>query len=398
MPKSNAVKLVRSAAVVATVMALMAPAAATSAGAWEATPGGWVSGPIDYVTTVPFDAGGGVGATPYDGKLYVTTFRSFSIYDITDPLAPALLSTTPLPGQLYNEQPDTNGKIAILTTDMPRPALQVWDVTDATAPEQLASLALPKPDHMWTCILECAYAYGGRGTIVDLADPASPQIVGDWTAGLVIHTYHSIEEVAPGRVITGTVPAFLLDARKQPRSPRVQAAVEINTGPRRLLGVTESPNAPPAFVDWPENATERYALVSIETPFSGPCNEVSGGFATYDTARWKKTKTFRFVDEYRIVTNDGTYTNGRAPHKAFGCSAYAFDAAPSYEVSKRVAVAWFDDGMRLFEIGRDGKIAEVGGFIAHGGSASSPVWLSDEVLYVVDINRGIDILKVDAKP
>lgn len=396
MTKIAGVNATRLLVALAAAFIAAVPAQASHA-PWEPTPGGWVSGPVDYVTTVPIDAAGGVSGTPLDGKLYVTTFRSFSIYDVTDPLSPQLLSTVPLPGQLYNEQPDTNGKIAILTSDMPRRALQVWDVSDARAPVQVASLDLPKPDHMWTCVLACAYAYGGRGTIVDLAKPAAPEIVGDWTSGLAIQTFHSIEEVAPGRVLTGTVPAYLLDGRSRPADPKVRAAIDVSTGPRRLLGVTESPSAPPAFVDWPENATERYALVSIETPFSGSCNEVSGGFATYDTTGSSKTRTFRFVDDYRIADNDGTYTNGRAPHKAFGCSAYAFDAAPSYESSKRVAVAWFEDGMRLFEIGRDGQIHEVGGFIPIAGSTSSPVWLSDEVLYLIDINRGIDILRVATK-
>lgn len=394
MSKGVSVSIVRLFVLGLLAAATLGVAPASSAPAWEATPGGWISGPLEYVTTLPVDAAGAVSATPFDDTLYVTTFRSFSIYDISEPTQPQLLSSTPLPAQFFNEQPDTNGKIAILTADVPAPVLQVWDVEDPTAPKRIASLRLPKADHMWTCVLSCSYAYGGRGTIVDLRKPAAPEIVGDWTSGLSIETYHAIEEVAPGRVLTGTLPVYYLDGRARPEKPFVRAAINVRTTPRRTAAVIGHGPAAPAFVDWPEETTERHALVSTETPFSGPCNSDSGGFATYDTARWERTRTFRFVDEYRITSNDGTYTNGRAPHKVYGCSAYAFHVAPSYEKTKRVAVAWFEDGMRLLEIGGGGEIEEIGGFIPTAGSTSSPVWLDDEILYLIDLNRGIDILRV----
>jgi hypothetical protein len=43
----------------------------------------------------------------------------------------------------------------------------------------------------------------------------------------------------------------------------------------------------------------------------------------------------------------------------------------------------------------DGKISMVAGFLGHGGNAVRPVWRNDEVLYVIDFHRGIDVLYVN---
>lgn len=376
------------------LVASSASTAASSPPTWEAVPGGWVSGPIDYLNTVPFDAAGGVGATRIGKYLYVTTMRSFSIYDVSNATDPQLVSTTPLPAYVFNEQPNTDGKILLLTKDVPEPTLNIFDVKDKANPSLLAEVALPTTDHMWTCVLGCRYAYGGRGTIVDLRDPASPRIVGNWASGLFVSRFHAIEEVARGRVMTGSVPVYYLDGRKNPAKPKVVFAQELEgsgaAGPVSLA----SPNPPPAWLDWPGNATDRFALISTETPFSGPCSEASGSFTTYDTLGWKKHRAFKRVDTYKISTPGGNYTEGRSPYDAVGCTAYAFDTPPDFAKSRRVAVAWFENGLRLLDINAKGKLAEVGGFIPLGGSTSAPIWLDSSTLYLVDMNRGIDILRV----
>ena len=371
-----------------------APAASSSSSAWEPVPGGWVSGPVEYLGTFPIDAGGGIGATRLGKYLYVTTWRSFSIYDVTTSTNPQLVSTTPLPGYVFNEQPNTDGKILLLTKDIPEPTLNIWDVRDKASPSLMAEVALPKTDHMWTCVLDCRYAYGGRGTIVDLRDPASPRVVGDWADGLFVSRFHAINEVAPGRVMTGSVPVYYLDGRKDPAHPKVVFAQELKgsqgSGPVSLAAA----NPPPAWLDWPGGTRDRFALISTETPFSGPCSEASGSFMTFDTKGWQKRRAFKAVDDYRITTPCGIYTEGRSPYDAVGCSAYAFDTPPNFAKSRRVAVAWFENGLRLLDISPKGKLSEVGGFIPVAGSTSAPIWLDSNTLYLVDMNRGVDILRV----
>jgi hypothetical protein len=379
--------------VVLVIVALVAPAATSAPPTWEPVPGGWVSGPIEYVETLPVDAGGGVGATRLGKYLYVTTWRSFSIYDVSDVMDPQLESTTPLPSYVFNEQPNTDGKILLLTKDIPGPTLNIWDVRDKTSPSLMAEVALPKTDHMWTCVLGCRYAYGGRGTIVDLRDPAAPRIVGDWANGLSISRYHAINEVAPGLVMTGSLPVYYLDGRKDPAHPKVVFAQQLQGSTPGSVSLA-SANPPPAWLDWPLETRDRFALISTETPFSGPCSEASGSFKTFDTRGWKKSRSFKEVDKYRISTPGGIYTEGRSPYDAVGCSAYAFDTPPNYAKSRRVAVAWFENGLRLLDISSKGKLSEVGGFIPLGGSTSAPIWLDSKTLYAIDMNRGIDILRV----
>jgi hypothetical protein len=380
------------AAVVVSLTIGMTPGGAGTT--WQPHPHGWISGPLEHVNVVPVDGGGAVGATLRDDLLYVASWRAFSIYDVSDPELPIPLSSVPLGVHLYNEQPDTNGTIAILTQDIPRSELQIWDVSDPTLPQQITSLSTGRSDHMWTCVLDCRYAYGGRGTIVDLKDPASPKIVGDWSTEARALAMHAIEEVAPGIVLTGSVPAFMLDARKDPTRPKVgfsfMPKADDNPSPIQSFNGP----APAAYLDWP-GAKDRFLLSATESPFNANCTKDTGAFTTYDTRSWKKNKTVKFVEEYRLDPSEQpTYTNGRAPYNVVGCSPYTFATPPNYRKSRIVAVPWFEQGMRLLEVSRRGRIEELGGFIATGGSSSSAIWLNNEVFYLIDLVRGIDVMRL----
>lgn len=378
---------------------------------WQPTPGGWVAGPVDHVRTLPTEAGTAIDATLHEDLLYVTTWRSFSIYDVSDPLDPELLSVRPTPGQLLNEEPETNGDILLLSHDQqPAAELHVWDVRDPRSPEPITEFATRVNQHMFTCVLDCAYAYGARGAIIDLRDPSAPVEVGDWTtvAPYEGRLAHAIEEVAPGIVMTGSYPGHVLDAREDPAHPDVLATFRSQKDGRSAFAIGPDV-AMPAHVEWPQvtagrsNGTrpadaglvaDRFALVSTETPFSGNCAEDSGGFATFDTRGWEETGSFEPADDYRLTTN-GTFTDGRPPANVTGCSAYAFAVAPDYGRDDRVvAVAWFEHGLRLLQVGDDGTISELGGFVPHVGSSAQPVWVDDSTVYVVDLERGIDILRV----
>lgn len=375
------------------VLAVAPASRAQQAQTWQPGRGGWTSGLVEYVDTVPIDAGGAVSGRLHGGYLYLSGWRSFSIYDVSNPIRPALVAHRALAGQLFNEQPDTDGKTLIMAKDFPSSALEIWDVRDKANPTQISSFPLPKPDHMWTCVLDCSYAYGGRGTIVDLRDPAAPKIVGDWTRVVLPGGYHAIEEVAPGIVITGTVPTFLLDARKDPANPKRLAAVTpTQTSPSRNYVIVGNPRSLPALTTWPLQMKSRYLLMAQETPFSGRCDDKSGGFRTYDTRDWEKTETFTFVDEYQISEN-GTYTDGRPPYNVIGCGAYAFDTPPNYAKSGMVAAGWFEHGVRMLHVDKAGKITETGGFIPHGGNTSTTLYVTDAIVYSIDLNRGLDILR-----
>lgn len=378
---------------------------------WELTTTGvgWVSGPIEHLRTIVEEAGTAIDAVVHDRYLYVTTWRSFSIYDISDPRAPQRLATEPLVAATFGEEPQTNGEILLISRDTQwTPGsgphrigglLDIYDVSDKADPEHLGTYESTRFDHLWTCVLDCAYAYSATGTIVDLTDPAAPAEVGDWSAAAPYDGWHHIAEVAPGLVLTGTSPMFLLDATEDPSAPTVLAEIEVPvTDPD--LTLSANAHALPARVDWPAQATDRYAIVSMETPFNGPCHERSGAnesgeVLTFDTDDWEDTGTFAHVDRFQLAGN-GTYTDGNAPYNVFGCSAYGMSTHPDWgDESRLSAVTFFEHGVRLLDVDDEGALHEVGGFIPAAGNSAAVRWLDDDTIAVIDLHRGIDLLGID---
>lgn len=388
--------------VVACIALLARPGAAGNAD-WQPTPAGWISGPIEHVKTVAEEAGGAIDAVRHGNHLYVSSWRSFSIYDTSNAAAPQRLSTTPLGPALYNEQPQTNGEILLLSLDaqyLPRapgaPAaggvLEIWDVRDKTAPKRIGQYLSTMRDHLWTCLADCTYAYSAFGTIVDLRDPASPTKVGDWrsAAGVVPRLMHHIDEVAPGRVLVGSVPMFLLDTTDPLAPRRIATVTPPTTKPEVNALIAESI---PARVRWPQSAQDRFSVVSMETPFTGPCSGESGKLHTFDTTAWEETGTFSLVDSYQIDSN-GLFLDGRPPYNAIGCGSYGLSLHPSFADGGMASVVFFEHGMRLLDVTSDGALEEIGGFLPHGGVSAVPLWITNDIVYVMDLHRGIDILRV----
>lgn len=362
------------AAVAAFSLAFIAPATGAPARGAGPTVGGFASDNFEYVTHIPF-ANDTAGARIVGKYMYVTTSRGLSIYDISNPENPVLTGTALLPQNPYfgEEDPDTNGKILLLNE-------HVIDVEDKTNPVLLADHTADQ--HTMTCILDCTYAYGSEGAILDLRDPTKPKVVGDWTkiAPPVSNT-HDVTEVKPGLIMTSTNPLVYLDARKDPLRPKVLAMA--GTEDRAYMHANL----------WPRSGKERFLLVGSET--MGPqCGPNAGAFMTWDTKNWEKTRTFKLTDTYRV--KNGLYTDGQSPANLY-CTHW-FDPHPKYRNGGLVAMAWYEHGTRLFDISRNGKITEAGYFIPYGGSTSAAYWANDEILYSVDYNRGVDVLRYTGPP
>ncbi|HJR45996.1 MAG TPA: hypothetical protein VJ927_10365 [Actinomycetota bacterium] len=347
-----------------------APVGGLSAGP---TAGGFASDNFEYVTHVPL-ANDTAGARIFGKYLYLTTSRGLNIYDITDPAAPALTGTALLPQTPYfgEEDPDTNGKILLLNQ-------HVVDVEDKTNPVAIATHDADQ--HTISCILDCSWAYGSEGAIVDLRDPTKPKVVGDWTKFTPpLGNTHDVTEVKPGLVMTSTNPLVYLDARKDPTKPKVLAMAGTDDGAYMHANL------------WPRSGKERFLLVGSET--MGPqCGENAGAFMTWDTKGWQKSRTFKLTDTYRVT--NGLYTDGNSPANLY-CTHW-FETHPKYRNGGLVAMAWYEHGVRLFDISSAGKISEAGYFIPYAGSTSAAYWANDEILYSVDYNRGLDVLRYTGK-
>lgn len=335
---------------------------------------------VTYLSTVPFEAGSAAtGARLAGDFFYVAGARSFSIYDVSDPSAPALESITATGPQFPNEDVDTNGRILLISNQQLGRTLQVWDVEDKSAPVLLAELE-DMGDHTFTCAFDCKYAFGSRGTIIDLRDPSSPTHVGTW-GGVAPNDGFDTTEVAPGRILTATRTIYLLDARRDPLHPKVVAQGSTSDG--RLIH----------SLRWPNRGRDRFFLVQGETPFSQRCNDDSGAFMTWDTKGWKRTHSFRLRDEFRVT--NGTFVDGNPPANATGCTAMWFQEHPSFHDGGLVAGAFFDHGTRFLDVDRKGNISEVGYFTPVGGETIAAYWVTKDLVYAVDTTRGIDILRFD---
>ena len=188
---------------------------AASSGA-TAGPGthGVTSDNVEHVAFVPFEVGTATGAKVVGDYLYVTSWKSFSIYDISDPLEPKQLSQTNFGFKFENENVSTNGEIMLFAEAVPNDSLHVWDVEDKSNPTEIAVLQ-GAGSHTATCILNCKYSYGTYdfvgpegtstgATLVDLRNPAKPKELGHWNEKLKFDKVHDVTEVSPGRVSAKT--------------------------------------------------------------------------------------------------------------------------------------------------------------------------------------------------
>ncbi|HEX2240852.1 MAG TPA: hypothetical protein VHJ82_06915 [Actinomycetota bacterium] len=368
-----------SAALVATVLLSTAQTARAVIDEHPPGPGYFASDNVEWITTLPIETDSS-GARLLDEYLYITTARWLAIYDVSNPTMPERLGTAVLPQQpqFSEEDVDTNGKILLIGT---LGNLYVYDVEEKTNPTQIGML--PGADqHTISCILDCRYGYGSGGLIIDLRDPTNPKEVGNWGDGMPASSGHDVTEVAPGLVVTSTNPMMLLDARKNPVRPRLLAL-----GPPKDDRFIHS-NA------WPQTAKDKFLLVGGETggPFCG--EEDAGAFMTWDTTGYQKTHTFRMIDEYRVT--DGLPTDGNATVHTF-CTHW-FEVHPKFRNGGLVAMAWYEHGTRFLRVSKKGRISEDGYFLPVGGATSAAYWINEEIVYAVDYQRGIDILRYTGKP
>ena len=189
--------------------------------------GGFTTRNVEWIRNIAAHAGTS-GGTRVGDYYYMTDPRGVYIYDISNPALPvpvgalpAIQSTTHV--VFAQEEPETNGRILLVNAIAPGPSgappangwLVVVDVRNKSAPTVVGSLNLY--DHTWSCVLDCTYAIGRTGPIVDLRDPANPVQVGNWRNQVSGASYmHDFTEVRPGYLIGSGQPTFYLDMTEPP--------------------------------------------------------------------------------------------------------------------------------------------------------------------------------------
>lgn len=354
---------------------------------------GVTSDNVEHVAFIPFEVGTATGAKIVGKYLYVTSWKSFSIYDISDPLDPVQVSQTPFGFRFENENVSTDGKIMLFAEQAPVDSLHVWDVRDKANPAEIAVVP-GAGSHTATCVLDCTYSYGSYdlagpqgastgGNLVDLRDPSNPKELGYWNEKLKAEKIHDVSEVKPGRVLTASMPLMYLDVRRDPLRPRV-LAYGANLDKREHSAV------------WPRNGKDKFILSVFETNATPRCEAGVGAFTVWDASSWKQSKAFFITDEW-YMTN-GTYTDGRPPVSGpLGCSPHWFEEHPKFRNGGIVAAGFYDHGTRFLRVSPKGKVSEEGYFQPWRGSTSAAYWVTDRIVYSIDYERGFDILKYNGK-
>src|SRR3954449_967649 len=210
----------------AALLAALALLCATAASASAATVQDAVmSKNVEYLGSIQQDVGLTTGAKVIGDRLFVTSGKNISIYDISDPASPKPLGGMKANVAWENEEEPTNGKVLAVASDFysvgvpecvaalaATGCVQLFDVRDPANIKQVG--VVPIANHTAECALDCQYFYGQAGTIIDargVLDGAKPQVIGNWIDALAAQGVqesdcHHIRELRPGILMTACQP------------------------------------------------------------------------------------------------------------------------------------------------------------------------------------------------
>lgn len=395
-PRRFAPNLSRTRTATAAFLALIFAAVVTLPAAAGTDAGGVSSDNVEWIRNVPTAGGYAEGGRLVGDYFYVTVNgQGLLIYDVSEPEDPQLVGRLAAPHFWENEDIATNGKIALLSqrsfpfTYWGQPEfadLSVVDVEDKSNPAVIATIE-GGGDHTYECLYDCKWAYGSvGGGIYDLRDPSAPKMLKDrWVDVLPENTFiHDVTEVRPGIVLTASTPMYLLDIRRDITTPKILAmsTLSTNSGHNAL---------------WPRSGKDDFILTATEYPHER-CDSRDGesdaAFEVWDAARWKRTRTITSLGAWRVPGN-GIYADGQpAVSGYYGCSAHWFEQHPDFNDGGVVALAFYGHGVRFLDVSAKGKIEEIGYFLGWGANTSAAYWITDDIVYTVDMQRGIDVLRV----
>jgi hypothetical protein len=363
-------------------LAALPPAAAAA----QTSPG------VSVVGSIP--ERGVVSARPVGDHLYVSSLSGVTVFDIANPRAPVQVGRLELPN-VQNEDVDVGSGI-LLVSDDPyggRGVLHVVDVTDPANPHVIATLntwarGLTNPfgapprergiGHTVTCIDACKWAWlAGSAAgidIVDLRDPAHPRIAARFAAkeAAGIFGTHDVQVDAQGLAwVTGSSGTAAYDTTNPTRP--------------KLVFRTSRAGAFGPYNDFIHHNSQRIGadVVAItEEDFGKPGCRRAG---TLQTWRIGRNGVLRPLDTFGVERDKAAQV---------ACSAHYFDTRDGL-----IAQGFYEQGMRLIDARRPGKLRQVGFHIDRPGmiwgALFAPTDPTGSTIYSLDHARGIDVIAID---
>lgn len=354
-------------AVALTVLSLASPSAAERSGRDE--PG------ITHVGT--FLAGAGIRGAVLEGDyLYVASPQSLSIFDVSTPESPELLATRPSARFIHGELISTGGDLLLLNGGIVLGGLDVWNVEDKSNPVLAGSVEGVSDEH-FSCLLDCTWAYGSLGSIVDLRVPQEPVVQpGNWkrTLGMYDERVHRIDEYRRGfmAVAPRDGAPVILDVR-DPLRPRVVARTQIPAVDLSMF----------LYATWPRGGDDRFVVASTENPNCR--DEHKAALLTFDTKGWPRDRRFEVAGRFRYKTRTDDET----------CLAYYFSLHPEFEDGGLALLPNGLEGTRLLEVERDGRMTEVGSFVLPTSDVWLAFWVDEEIFYALNETGEVYVLRYE---
>jgi hypothetical protein len=326
---------------------------------------------------------GVISARAVGHHLYVSSLTGVSVFDVTNPRAPVRVGRLDLPNA-QNEDVDVGSGI-LLVSDDPiggRGVLHVVDVRDPTRPRVVSRVRSWLPGdrgigHTATCIQRCRYAWlagSPRGIdVIDLRDPEHPRRAGRFRARAAAGSFgtHDVQVDRAGLAwVAGSNGTAAYDV-SNPSRPR-------------LVRRTDRRGAGPPLNDLIHHNSlrlRRNVVAITEEAFANGCR----GAGTLQTWRFTRRGRMAPLDSWGVE---------RDPSARVLCSAHYFDARAGL-----IAQGFYEQGVRLIDARRPGRLRQVGYYVARPGlfwgALFAPTDPTGSTVYALDHSRGIDVLALD---
>jgi LVIVD repeat len=326
---------------------------------------------------------GAVSARAVGSHLYVSSLTGVSIFDISNPRAPARVGRLDLPNA-QNEDVDVGSGI-LLVSDDPfggRGILHVIDVRDPANPRPLSTYVTWRRrnrgiGHTATCIQQCRYAWLAGSDlgidIIDLRDPARPRLARRFPAREAAGRLgtHDVQVDASGLAwVAGGSGTAAYDV-SDPVRPRLVLRTD-RRGARRPWN---------DFIHHNSLRLRRNVVAITEEDFGDRCRRAG----TLQTWRIGRGRLLRPLDSFGVERDRSARVL---------CSAHYFDARDGL-----IAQGFYEQGVRLVDARRPGRLRQVGYYISRPGlvwgALFAPTDPTGSTVYSIDHSRGIDVLTID---
>ena len=361
---------------------------------------------VTLLGTVPIV--GAISANFRGNYMFVTGVEGLSTFDISNPAQPVLTSFSALP-HFENEDVSLGGKLLLIANDNAEGVgiLYVFDISNPATPRLRSAMPTggdillnDTPSHTVTCLQGCRYAYlagTARGiVIVDLTNPDVPRIAGEFKPPITSWATHDVDVDSQGIAwIVGAAGTAAYNITN-PLAPVLvgQTDAAATVGPLndfihhnsvRLDRV--KPNGTRVASDVVLITEEDYARPTCQDAGSFQTWKINGGLSATTPA------VLTNMDSWSTELDELTRLEGTSPATVL-CSAHWFD-----EHNGLVAQGWYEQGTRILDVRDPYNIKQVGYFVMPVTETWAAYWAptdpTGEIVYSVDLARGIDILQIE---